>query len=142
MSGKHSNLFRLLSGLVALILLIASLMMVPGLREIGQGSIETEISRLQRRGNNIEVTSAPFPLPDYMWDIEVKDGQTADLAPLIPSSATLVPGILNKSGIRIHVGETGSAYSFELQWDADSRDNQLELTLSDCLQRPIGYWKG
>ncbi len=140
MSGKRPGLFHLLTSIGVLLVVIVSLMVIPGLREMGSSSIEGESSRLQRQGDSIEVTSAPFAFPDYMWDIEIRDGETLDLRPLISSVATLAPGILTESGIRIHVGQTGSVYLFELQWDADSSDNPLALTLFDSLQRPVGYW--
>ncbi len=143
MFGKHSSLLRLIVALGLLLLVTVSLVAIPGLREIGRGNIEEATSRLQRGNDaNIEVTSAPFSLPDYMWDIEVKDGETTDLRPLIPSVATLVPGILAGSGIRIHVGQVDSAYNLEFQWDTDSSNTMLELTLFDSLERPLGYWRG
>ncbi|MFC1990571.1 right-handed parallel beta-helix repeat-containing protein [Chloroflexota bacterium] len=142
MPGKHSGLFRLLAGLGVLILVTCSLVTVPSLREIGKVSIGEMASRLQRGGaTNIEVTSTPFSLPDHLWDVEIKDGETADLRPFIPSVATLAPGILKGSGIRIHVGQAGSSYNFGLQWDTVSDDTQLEITLFDSLQRPVGYWE-
>ena len=140
MSGKRPGLFHLLTSIGVLLVVIVSLMVIPGLREIGSSSVEGESSRLQRQGDNSEVTSAPFAFPDYMWDIEIRDGETLDLRPLVPSVATVIPGILTESGIRIHVGQTGSVYLFELQWDAGSSDNPLALTLFDSLQRPAGYW--
>ena len=140
MSGKRPGLFHLLTSIGVLLVVIVSLMVIPGLREIGRSSVEEAASRLQRQGDSIEVTSAPFAFPDYMWDIEIRDGETLDLRPLVPSIATVIPGILTESGIRIHVGQTGSVYLFELQWDADSSDNPLALTLFDSLQRPVGYW--
>jgi len=140
---KHPGLLRLLAGLGILLLVTVSLTAIPSFGEIGRERIEEAISRLQRgRQANTEVTSAPLRLPDYMWDIAVKDGETADLRPFVPSVATLVPGILTGSGIRIHVGQADSPYNLELQWDTGSRVDQLELTLFDCLERPIGYWRG
>ncbi len=139
MFAKHSRFVQLIASLSVLLLITVLLVTVPGLREIGHNIIEREVSRLQ--GNGIDVTSDPFALPDYMWDVEVNDTQTADLRPLISSVATIIPSILNRSGIRIRVGQTGTSYNLNIVWDSDSDDAPLELTLFDCLERPLGYWK-
>ncbi len=131
----------LLAGLAVLVAAILLLTLMPGLREIGRGAIAGEVSRLQSSGNTIGVTSAPYSLPDYMWDIEVKAGEIADLKPLIPAVATVSAGVLSKSGIRLNVGEAGGNYTLKLRWDTGAVATPLVLTLFDCLERPVGFRK-
>jgi hypothetical protein len=130
----------MLVGLFVLLLILVVLIIVPGLNQIGYGSNKGTTAQLQKE-DKTKVTGAPLSLPDYLWDAEIPDGETIDLRPFISSTAILVPGILDESGIRIHFGQNGSARSFQLQWDAGSGGAPLELTLFDALERPLGYWK-
>jgi hypothetical protein len=138
---KLSGASALLAGLAVLVAAILLLTLTPGLRGIGLGAISREASRMQSSGNNIGVTSAPYSLPDYMWDIEVKAGETTDLKPLIPAVATVSAGILSASGIRLKVGEAVGNYNLELQWDTGAVATPLALMLFDCLERPVGFQK-
>lgn len=142
MVGRHSGLLRLLITIGFLLLVIVSMTATPFLDPIGRQRIDETAAILQGGSNDkIAVTSTPFSLPDYMWDIDAKDGEIVDLKPLVSSVATIVPGVLNNSGIRIRVGEMDIPYDINIQWDTDSAGNPLKITLFDSMERPVGYWR-
>lgn len=142
MRSKRSALLHLNIGLAVMLVVTTLLIVHPDLREIGKGDIGEVASKLQRGGDDIEVTNAPYTLPDYLWDIKVNDGQTIDLRPLVPDVVTRVTGILDKSGIRIHIGQMNNPSKAVFQWHTGSSGDVLKLTLYDCLERPVGYWEG
>jgi hypothetical protein len=101
--------------------------------------LQRSLSASERRGDVIRTTQVPFGLPPHLTDVELSDGDSVDLAALVPDIARRVGGLLDGAALRINLGKPGSAYELEIQWNA-APESGLELKLYDALSRPLGRW--
>ncbi len=101
--------------------------------------LQRSLSASERRGDEIRTTQVPFDLPPHLTDVELSDGDSVDLAALVPDIARRVGGLLDGAALRINLGKPGSAYELEIQWNA-APESGLELKLYDALSRPLGRW--
>ncbi len=142
MLGKHANLIHIIAGLGVLLLAIVILVAIPGLREMGMDFQARAMEKaIYGRQQAVQPPQFPFPLPKYLSDAHIPEGEEVDLSPLVSSVALRLPGVLKESTFQITIGEEGGLYEFDLHWDTGREGTALEIVLRDAMGRPRERWE-
>ena len=126
-------------GLLIMILAGVSLTGLPFLNSIGDGTIERwySSSTSSSTETGIQVTNSPYMLPQYIYDVEFKDGVVHDLNRFFPVKQLDTSKIPFKSAIRIKIIPSETYSNFNLICDAGHPNNNLSITLEDSRLRPL-----
>lgn len=93
-----------------------------------------------QRGDDIQVTAAPFQFPGYFFDVSVGVGERTDLIGLVPEAAFAHGLIGGGTALRVRLGEEGKPASATFSWNTKAKDFALEIY--DGMNRPVGGWSG